>query len=128
MTLNEYQQKAMSTCMDSCSNFSYMILNLVGEVGELASKVAKHVRKGQAFIDNNDLFFGDIPEDAIADPEAWKEEQDALLRAEAGDCMWQLAGLCHAMGWTLEDICRENLEKLASRKQRGVIDGSGDKR
>lgn len=45
MTLNEYQDKAMSTCMESCDNFGYMMLNLVGEVGELASKVAKDIRK-----------------------------------------------------------------------------------
>ena len=41
MTLNEYQQRAMSTCTQSSNNFNYMMLNLVGEVGELASKIAK---------------------------------------------------------------------------------------
>ena len=45
MTLNEYQEKAMGTCLPSCENFSYMMLNLVGEVGELAGKVAKSIRK-----------------------------------------------------------------------------------
>ena len=45
LTLNEYQELAMRTCMQSCNNFSYMMLNLVGEVGELASKVAKDIRK-----------------------------------------------------------------------------------
>ena len=45
MTLNEYQVKAMSTCLPSCENFSYMFLNLVGEVGEFAGKMAKHIRK-----------------------------------------------------------------------------------
>ena len=38
MILNEYQNKAMAICMPSCENFSYMMLNLVGEVGEFASK------------------------------------------------------------------------------------------
>jgi hypothetical protein len=38
MTLNEYQQQAMSTCTQSCDNFGYMFLNLVGEVGELAKR------------------------------------------------------------------------------------------
>lgn len=41
MQLNEYQERAMATCMPSCDNFSYMMLNLIGEVGELASKVAR---------------------------------------------------------------------------------------
>lgn len=30
MELNEYQKRAMSTCMPSCENISYMLLNLVG--------------------------------------------------------------------------------------------------
>lgn len=55
------------------------------------------------------------------------EDKEALSK-EAGDIAWQLAGLCHVMGWSLEDVCRQNLDKLASRKQRGVIDGSGDER
>lgn len=45
MTLEEYQRQAMTTCMASSENFSYMFLNLVGEVGEFASKVAKGIRK-----------------------------------------------------------------------------------
>lgn len=48
--------------------------------------------------------------------------------AEAGDILWQLSGLCEVMGWRLEDVAKANLEKLASRKQRGVIDGEGDNR
>ena len=33
MQLNEYQQKAMSTCMESCDNFAYMFTGMVGEIG-----------------------------------------------------------------------------------------------
>lgn len=40
LTMNGYQEAAMKTCMPTCDNFSYMMLNLIGEVGELASKVA----------------------------------------------------------------------------------------
>ena len=32
------------------------------------------------------------------------------------------------MGWELDDIARQNLQKLADRQQRHVIDGSGDNR
>lgn len=38
MTLNEYQQQAMSTCMPESDNLFYMLANLCGEVGEFASK------------------------------------------------------------------------------------------
>lgn len=120
MELNEYQQKAMTTCMPSCDNFAYMMLNLVGELGEFASKVAKQIRKGNLDIDSNELRVTDkgmeeLPADFL--PE---------LRKEAGDMIWQLSGLIHVMGWDFEDPAAENLEKLAARKEAGTIDGDGD--
>ena len=45
MTLNEYQEKAMSTCMPSCDNMAYMLINLMSELGELAGKVSKPIRR-----------------------------------------------------------------------------------
>lgn len=121
MTLNEYQEKAMETCMPSCDNFSYMMLNLVGEVGELASKIAKMQRSGWMNFSED----GDIePQMSFAE---WTDFSDELMK-EAGDILWQLAGLCKVMGWTLEDVAKGNLEKLASRAKRGVIDGNGDNR
>lgn len=124
MELNQYQKKAMETCMPSCDNISYMMLNLVGEVGELASKVAKEIRKERMEIDNNYL------EWTILRPKDARERAEIFegLLLEAGDCLWQLAGLCKVMGWSLEDVAQQNLDKLASRKERGVIDGNGDNR
>lgn len=115
LSLNEYQKKAMTTCMPSSNNFSYMFLNLVGEVGELASKVAKHIRKEKAYITENYLF---------TELCTWDEEED--LKKEAGDILWQLSGLCTVMGWSLEDVAQQNLDKLAARKAIGTIDGNGD--
>ena len=113
MTLEEYQKQAMTTCMASSENFSYMFLNLVGEVGEFASKVAKAIRKDQISVIYNEII-------GTTDAEE--------LQKEAGDILWQLSGLCTVMGWNLEDIAQQNLDKLASRQQRNVIDGSGDNR
>lgn len=127
LTLNEYQKRAMSTCMPSCNNVSYMLLNLVGEVGEFASKVAKAVRKEQLKIgwweegeeaNENNL----IPTVSFFVWDEMKEE----LKKEAGDILWQLSGLCTIMGWTLEDVGLGNLDKLAKRKEAGTIDGNGD--
>ena len=123
MELNDYQERAMATCMPSCDNFSYMMLNLIGEVGELASKVAKDIRKVNAVIGHgmdNEL----IPRMPF---DEWIVRQDEY-KAEAGDILWQLSGFCRAMGWDLEDVAQGNLDKLASRQQRGVIDGNGDNR
>ena len=117
LTLNEYQQKAMTTCMASSNNFSYMFLNLVGEVGEFASKVAKLIRKDKAGIEYDILMMNGCHQCDVEE-----------LQKEAGDILWQLSGLCTVMGWNLEDIAQQNLDKLASRQQRNVIDGSGDNR
>lgn len=125
MTLNEYQVRAMETCMFTCDNFSYMMLNLVGEVGEFASKVAKEIRKGHKEIVGNDL---QTTYESAAFGGFDSYEFSKELKKEAGDILWQLAGLCKVMGWDLNDVATANLNKLASRKQRGVIDGSGDNR
>lgn len=119
MELNEYQKKAMTTCMESSKNFSYMFLNLVGEIGEFASKVAKAIRKEQIDIQDSKLEFYDCDT-------YWAIEDE--LKKEAGDILWQISGLCSIMGWKLEDIAQMNLDKLASRQTRGVIDGNGDNR
>ena len=129
MELNEYQKKAMSTCMASCDNFSYMFINLVGEVGEFASKVGKQIRKKHYSIGEtdtsecNDLGI-DADYAAANTEEATKVHEE--LKKEAGDVLWQLSGLCKVMGWTLEEVAQMNLDKLAARKAIGTIDGSGD--
>lgn len=108
----------MTTCMESSNNWSYMFLNLVGEVGEFASKVAKAIRKGNAEISHSKLSrIGDT--DMLA-------KQDEELKKEAGDILWQLSGVCSVMGWSLEEIAQMNLDKLAARKAVGTIDGNGD--
>lgn len=127
MELNEYQKRAMSTCMPSCENISYMLLNLVGEVGEFASKVAKAVRKDQVKIgwweegeeaEENDL----IPTGSFAEWDELKEQ----LKKELGDILWQTAGVAYVMNWTLEEVGLGNLDKLAKRKEAGTIVGNGD--
>lgn len=116
--------------MPTCENFSYMMLNLMGEVGEFASKVAKAVRKGQVYIGDsltpkvggtNHINYAPMDNSEIP-------EFDDALMYEAGDILWQLSGLCDVMGWELEEVAQANLDKLASRKTRGVIDGNGDNR
>ena len=109
----------MTTCTESSHNFAYMMLNLVGEVGEFAGKVAKWIRKEKQNISGNEL----------TKPFAkFTSEDEVELRKEAGDILWQLSGLCSVMGWSLEDVAQENLDKLADRQKRNVIVGEGDNR
>lgn len=120
MEINEYQKKAMSTCLPSCDNISYMSLGLVSEVGELAGKIAKAIRKEELKIDYNEL----VKRDKISE-----EEMMSLMAGivgEIGDCAWFLAGICHTLGLSLEEVANANLAKLAERKKLGTIIGNGD--
>ena len=121
MELNVYQKKAMETCMPTCENISYMLINLVGEVGEFSSKIAKGIRKGEMIITENAL--------CLDSKQFTKESLERLyesLMAECGDIFWELSGLCSVMGWDLEKVAECNLKKLAERKKNGTIAGNGD--
>lgn len=123
----------MATRLPSSDNFCYMMFGLVEEVGELAGKVSKGIRKGISSVGldgevsaqledqdearANDLYFLD-----------GADEQRSAIKKELGDVMWMVAGLADEFGWSLEDVCRENLRKLEDRQKRGVVDGSGDNR
>lgn len=132
MELNEYQRAAMATRLPSSNNFSYMMFGLIEEVGELSGKISKGIRKGISSIGldgdlaeqvgtaetkANDIYFFDNA-----------YEQRDSIKKELGDVMWMVAGLADQLGWSLEEVCRENLSKLADRQKRGVVDGSGDNR
>lgn len=120
MTLNEYQNKAYDTCKPESFNFSYLFINLVGEVGEFASKIAKAVRKEELTINNDKLrFINELGKNI---------DLEESLKFEAGDIFWTLSTLCKSFNWSLEEIAQMNLDKLSDRKDRGVIVGNGDLR
>lgn len=103
MDFKQYQTKAFTTATDSSKNIYYMTLGMAGEAGEIANKVKKVMR------DNAELDKDDI-------------------KKEIGDVLWYCAGLCTLLGIELEDVAETNIKKLLSRKERGVISGSGDNR
>ena len=114
ITLNEYQQKAMTTCLPESDNLFYMLANLCGEVGEFASKAGKHMRKGKLHITTTER-----DEDGkICHTQVWNitDEERKLMLSEIGNILWQTAGLAHVMGVSLEEVAEENLAKLASCK------------
>jgi NTP pyrophosphatase (non-canonical NTP hydrolase) len=109
MLLNEYQEAALDTAVypDQGANFAYPALGLAGEAGEVADKLKKVIR------DNGGV---------LTDP-----VRDAVAK-ELGDVLWYVAILAQEMDYSLNEIAKINLDKLASRQQRGVITGSGDNR
>lgn len=82
-------------------------MGLSEEAGEVAGKFAKAVRDSNGFI---------------------SPERKTEIEKELGDVLWFLAEVCTVLGTDFESIAEKNLAKLASRKQRGVIHGSGDNR
>src|SRR3990167_591722 len=80
----------------------YCALGLAGEAGETVDKVKKWHRDGT------------IDKHSVA--------------LELGDTLYYLTRLANTFGFTLEQIQVMNVEKLLSRKQRGVLTGSGDNR
>lgn len=119
MTLNEYQERAMTTCMYSSKNPLYMLFMLGEEVGELQGKFSKAIRKGNIQFNANML-------QGLHDNDSGAIEWNDLVKKELGDCLWGIAGVCEVMGWSLDDIAQMNLDKLAARKAVGTIDGNGD--
>lgn len=81
----------------------YPALGMTGEAGEVAEKVKKWLR-------------GD------------KELDKFELLKEASDVLWYITSLADDLGYTLQDLVDANVEKLSSRKERGVVKGSGDNR
>lgn len=108
MTLNEYMQAALEIAVYPKEyRIIYPALGMTGEAGEVADKVKKVIR------DNGKEF---------------TEDKKREIAKEVGDVMWYCATLANDLGYTLEEIGIMNIEKLKSRKKRGVIGGSGDNR
>jgi len=106
MNFTEYQKRANATAIyDSKFNILYPTLGLAGEAGEVADKVKKIIRDNKSIVD---------------------ERED--VAKELGDVLWYLAAVARDIGYSLEVIAEMNIEKLESRKERGVLQGSGDNR
>lgn len=110
MKFDDYQKQALTTAKfsdEELKDIMHWVLGITGEAGEIAEKVKKIIR------DKNGVF---TPEDKLE------------LSKEIGDVLWYLATLAHQLDVPFSEIANGNLEKLASRKARGVIGGSGDNR
>lgn len=81
----------------------YPALGLVGEAGEISEKVKKWLRGDREL------------------------DREGLLK-ELGDPLWYIASLADDLGFTLQEVVDANHDKLTSRKERGVLKGSGDDR
>jgi NTP pyrophosphatase (non-canonical NTP hydrolase) len=108
MQFYEYQKKAAN--LNMCPKqwkLIHAVLGLAGESGEVCEKFKKIYR------DKNGEMSNEFRED---------------IEKEMGDILWYVADVCTLLGISLDDVATTNIAKLESRKQRGVLTGSGDNR
>jgi len=87
-------------------SLQYCSLGL-GEVGELQGKIKKVIRDSGGQI---------------------TDETRKALTKELGDVLWYVSQTCSELGIDMGEVAQGNLDKLMSRKERGVLKGSGDDR
>ena len=116
MDFNLYQEKAHDTASYPSGtigkeahavDYIYPVFGLAEEAGEVAGKFAKAVRDNEGVID---------------------EERKREIVKELGDILWFVAECCTVLRVDMDTVAELNIKKLADRKARGVIHGSGDNR
>ena len=96
MHMNEYQELAARTINQKLGPLQmtfHALHGLSGEVGEIHSLYQK-TYQGHEFTEEH-------------------------MKKEFGDLLWFIAEYCTAMGWELEDVARDNIEKLMARYPEG---------
>ncbi len=110
MEFNEYQKRALETALHKKEHkVIYPALGLGNEAGEVMGKIKKWLR-------------GDDGDGTMSD------ERKQALKEELGDVLWYLAVLARDLDLELDNIAQVNIDKLQSRKERGILKGDGDKR
>ena len=97
MTINEYQQLAMTTLNPALSQQDVLlngVMGLCGESGEAIDIVKKHLHQGHPL------------------------DREKLIK-ELGDIAWYLAETATALNVTLEEVLEGNIEKLRRRYPEG---------
>lgn len=87
--------------------FLYPVLGMLGEAGEVAEKVKKILRDGNFEIG---------------------EEERLLLLKELGDVQWYIADTAQELNSSSAEVAQINIDKLKDRRERKVLQGSGDNR
>ena len=108
MDLSDYQRRSRRTAeYPRDAWLAYPALGLAGEAGEVAEHAKKAIRDDGGKV---------------------SDERRVAMTKELGDVLWYVAQLATELQLDLDEIAKQNLEKLLSRQQRGVLSGSGDDR
>jgi len=97
MNLKEYQELCKKTAVDFDDDEKEILtwgLGISGEAGDVASCIKKvHIHKNEAVKDG--------------------------IKENIGDTLWYVAMICNFYGWNLEEVLKENVEKLNKRYSDG---------
>jgi len=97
MDLNEYQEFCKRTAKKDFKTPEEEImcwgLGICGEAGDVASCIKKTF--------------------------AHKNNQQEGVKENLGDALWYSAMICNFLGWNMEDILKQNIEKLKKRFPEG---------
>lgn len=105
---NDYQAATESTAVyPKDKALEYLVLGLASEAGEVAGKLKKIIRDNESVVGVHEA---------------------KVICKELGDVLWYVAQIALELNTTLEAVAMMNIDKLADRKNRGVISGSGDSR
>ena len=102
----------------------YLRLGFAGEWGEVCELLKRMMRD-----DDGACLMQDELGDAL-----WyavvlhHTTEDDYVRTLCSSRMGEIMHIARACGWTIEEVGERNLAKLADRKARGVISGSGNNR
>jgi len=113
MNIRDYSEQAISTLLgehditDMSPTLISQVFGLMGESGEVAEKFKKLIRDKKGVIS--------------------EEDKQEILK-ELGDILWYINSVSTLLGSNLEEVAQKNLDKVLSRKARGVTTGSGDNR
>ena len=97
MTLNEYQQLALTTLNPALNKKDVLIngvMGLCGESGEAIDIVKRHLAQGHEL------------------------DREHLIK-ELGDVAWYLAETAFALDVSLDEVCQRNIDKLKTRYPEG---------
>jgi hypothetical protein len=152
MEFNQYQALAKTTAIyPENIKYLYPILGLAGETGEVIEKVINSLIIGGDISCTNynkvqkaiqllneikdrakelEIIKKELRKDAsgvIIDNNLYPEEVNEISK-ELGDQMWYQAATCSDFGLEMGNVAQANYDKLKSRQERGVLQGSGDNR
>jgi NTP pyrophosphatase (non-canonical NTP hydrolase) len=157
ITIKNYQKHAMKTCLPSARNWDYATHNYRAELFELLAKIesfhAKQIRDGDDFDETKYL---DKIKDEIGDcywqlalicelrNERFKSNYEGkvewssynrVMNMDFESCIsdvWiefaRIDFIVEMFDFDINEILQRNIDKLASRAERGVIKGNGDER